>query len=101
MLEVEDTPFVVKGISMTQSDSEERCFFKICLNDETEEELDLNSFYIGKDNIPYCRVKKGGFPARFLRAPYYHLSRYIQNENDRFYISLKDKKFQIQFYDEA
>ena len=96
-IEVEDTPFVVKDVSAVQTGSPGRFFFKISLNDETEEELDLNTFHIGKDNIPYCRVKKGGFPARFLRAPYYELARYIQEENSGFYILLKDEKVQVRF----
>ncbi len=95
---VEDTPYVVVRIEHLYSDTEQRAFFKIRLNDETEEELDLASFYIGKANVPYCTVKKGRFPARFLRSPYYRLASHIQQEDgpeERFYLLLNNQKFYI------
>jgi hypothetical protein len=95
-LVVEDTPYVVAGIAFVDSDPEKGEYFRIRLNDETEEELDMESFFIGKDNVPYCRVKNGEFPARFLRAPYYCLAEHIHQETeDRFYILLNRKKFYI------
>ncbi len=95
-LVVEDTPYVVAKITFVSSDKEGREFFRIKLNDETEEKLDMNTFYIGKDNIPYCRVKKGLFPARFLRPPYYQLAQHIQQEaEDRFCFLLNNKKFYV------
>lgn len=72
-LVVEDTPFVVTRIVPAGLEG-----FIIKLNDETEEALDLNTFFIGRKNIPYCRVKDRKFPARFLRAPYYALAEHIE-----------------------
>jgi len=89
---VEDTPFVVMSLDYMQAGSRE-AFFSMRLNDETIEELDLESLYIGKDNVPYCTVKQGRFPARFLRPAYYQLCEHIQPEGeDSFYIMLNSNK---------
>jgi len=69
-------------------------FFKIFLNDETEEELNLESLSVGKDNVLYCAVKGGNFKARFLRPSYYRLTEHmLQEGEDRFYIPLNGRKF--------
>lgn len=96
-LEVEDTPYVVNGLSLVKSEEDGRSCFKIRLNDETEENLDLNSLYINPNNIPYCKVKSGKFPARFLRAAYYQLAQYIENDRDEFYLSLNGEKIPVRF----
>ncbi len=58
---VEDTPFVVVDAVKDED------VLKIQLNDETVETLDLGSFFIDKNSVPYCRVKKGQFTARGKR----------------------------------
>jgi hypothetical protein len=89
---VEDTPFVVTGVDYIQTKAPED-YFDIRLNDETIEKLDLQTLYIGKNNIPYCRVKGGTFPARFLRSAYYQLSQHVQQEGEEgFYIMLNGRK---------
>lgn len=95
-LVVEDTPYVVVGVSFVDSDPVKGEYFKIRLNDETEEDLDLSTFCIGKDNVPYCRIKKNIFPARFLRTPYYQLAEQIlQDGEDRFYFFLNNQEIYI------
>ncbi|MHA1575158.1 MAG: DUF1285 domain-containing protein [Alphaproteobacteria bacterium] len=97
-IKVEDTPFVVAGIEFVDSAPGKESFFKIRVNDETEETLDLNSLYIDRDNVPYCLVKRERYPARFLRPPYYHLAEFIQQEKEgRFFILLNKKKLFIKF----
>jgi len=90
---VEDTPFVVTDVELVEP---AESFFKIQLNDETEEVLDLETLSVGKENVLYCAVKDGKFRARFLRPSYYRLTEHMQQEgNDRFYIPLNGKKFYI------
>ena len=85
---VEDTPFVVVD-ALKDGD-----VLKIQLNDETQEVLDFGSFYIDKNNVPYCAVKDGRFSARFLRKAYYRITEYFeQDEEDRFFVTLADEKF--------
>ena len=97
-LAVEDTPYVVSDISLVTTESPPENFFKIKLNDETEQALDLATLYIGQDNVPYCTVKRGEFPARFLRAPYYRLAEHIEQEGEEdFYIFLNSKKVYVAF----
>jgi uncharacterized protein len=93
---VEDTPYVVSQINLEQG-PDGRSFFTVRLNDDTIERLSLETFYLGPDNVPYCTVKNGLFPARFLRAPYYDLARHIDQEGEeRFCIILNGKKQYIE-----
>jgi uncharacterized protein len=93
---VEDTPFVVTDVELVSALEQGESFFKVQLNDETEEKLDLETLAVGKDNVLYCAVKSEKFPARFLRPSYYRLTGYMQQEGeDRFYIPLNGKKYYI------
>ena len=87
---VESTPFVVVDVA------KDKGVIKIQLNDETVETLEMGSFYIDKNSVPYCRVKKGQFPARFLRKAYYRIAEYFeQDEDERFFVRLQNKKFYV------
>jgi hypothetical protein len=98
-LVVEDTPYVVVDVDQESFGAGKEEIFKIRLNDESEEALDLSTFYIGKNHVPYCRVKNGEFPARFLRSPYYRLAQHIRQEGEtRFYLILNQKKFYISIF---
>jgi hypothetical protein len=93
---VEDTPFVVTDVVLISVPEQGEGFFKIYLNDETEEALNLESLSAGKDNVLYCAVKGGKFRARFLRPSYYRLAEHmLQEGEDRFYIPLNGRKYYI------
>jgi len=95
---VEDTPYVVVNVERAAPGSDQEDFFTIRLNDETEEKLDLETFYISSSNIPYCRVKKQRFPARFLRSAYYSLAHHIhQGADERFYFLINKKKHIVRY----
>ena len=96
---VEDTPFVVTDVVLVSVPQQGEGFFKIFLNDETEEQLDLESLSVGKDNVLYCAVKGGKFRARFLRPGYYRLAQHILQEGEeaRFFIPLNGKNHYIKF----
>ena len=94
-LEVEDTVFLVQGAELVK-DGEEA--FAIRLNDGTEERLDLNTFRIAERNVPYCLVKEGRFPARFLRLPFYQVAQHAQHaeDADEYFILLNGRKYPLQ-----
>jgi hypothetical protein len=94
-LDVEDTVFLVKEAELVK-DSEGA--FVIWLNDGTQERLDLNTFRIGEGNVPYCLVKEGRFPARFLRLPYYQVAQHAQHDEDtgEYFILLNKRKYPLQ-----
>lgn len=95
---VEDTPFMVVDVAKASGEGPEKDRFFIRLNDETEESLDLDTLWVGKDNVLYCKVKGGKFTARFLRPSYYRLAEHIVQEgDDRFYIPLNGRKHYINF----
>jgi hypothetical protein len=87
---VESTPFVVVDVAKNED------VLKIKLNDETMETLDVGSFFISKNNVPFCRVKEGRFPARFLRKAYYRIAEcFEQDEDERIFIKLAGKKIYV------
>lgn len=88
-VEVEDTPFVVRMVDR------ENGGFRIILNDETEEHLDIDNLYLNEENIPYTKVKNNRFKARFMRPAYYELAKHAVEESDGFYLVSGEKKFRI------
>lgn len=94
-LDVEDTVFIVKEAELVK-DSDEA--FVIWLNDGSQERLDLNTFRIAEGNVPYCLVKEGRFPARFLRLPYYQVAQHAQQDEDtdEYFILLNENKYPLQ-----
>lgn len=99
-LDVEDTAFVVEAVYKTKNTDNDREQIEIILNDDSCELLDLRTLCTGKDNILYCRVKKGDFAARFSRKSYYQLAEFIEeSENGEngpiYFINLNNTKFII------
>ena len=94
-LEVEDTVFLVRGAELVKQHEE---VFLIKLNDGTEEQLDLNTFRIAEGNIPYCLVKGGRFPARFLRLPFYQVAQHAlhDEETDEYFLLLNGRRIPLQ-----
>jgi hypothetical protein len=96
-VEVEDTAFVVQAVEGVRPlpAGEEGLFIR--LSDDTEEALDPESLQTGADNILYCSVRGGLFRARFSRAGYYQLARYIDYDEPRgaFFLSLNGERYYI------
>jgi hypothetical protein len=94
-LEVEDTVFLVQGAELVKQKEEA---FWIRLNDGSEEQLDLATFRIAEGNCPYCLVKGGRFPARFLRLPFYQVAQHAlhDEETDEYFLLLNGRRFLLQ-----
>ena len=96
-LEVEDTPFVVKVVhrSVSESNGEESIY--LLLSDDTLEKLDPGTLWVGNDNVLYCAVKNHQFYARFLRAGYYQLASDIEYDaqRDLYFISMNGYRYYI------
>jgi len=94
-LEVEDTVFLVQGAELIGEGEEA---FVIRLNDGTEEQLDLSTFRIAAGNTPYCLVKGGRFPARFLRLPFYQVAQHAlhDEETDEYFLLLNGRRITLQ-----
>lgn len=79
-VECEDTPFVVSMVTRTEDG------FSARLNDESVEKLDLATLTVTGENIPYVKVKKGRFTARFLRPAYYEFMKHAGKDEKGFYL---------------
>ncbi|HKI48943.1 MAG TPA: hypothetical protein VKA69_06430 [Desulfobacteria bacterium] len=98
-VDVEDTAFVVRGVSHLTEKGHNGAEFKISLSDDTEEELMPDTLYLGKENVLYCKVKKGAFPARFNRAAYYQLAAHVEADGEAYVLPANGKKFKIESKD--
>ena len=73
---IEDTALVVTAVRGTARDG-----FDVTTNDGETSALDCSTLVTGDDNVLYCRVDRGArgsIRARFLRAPYYDLARWVE-----------------------
>jgi hypothetical protein len=79
-LEVEDTPLVVQRVDLITKGREGQEQIRLSLNDESRETLDPATLCLGSENVLYCTVKKGQFPARFLRPAYYQIAEFMAED---------------------
>lgn len=94
VVEADDAPFVVMGVTNISSSTNGESI-EIHLNDGSHAVLDPDTLWIGKGNVPYCRVRGDIFTARFSRKAYYQLARHFEEDpskRDRYYISLRGKR---------
>lgn len=89
-LDVEDTPFVVHKVRREEDGGIQD--FRLFLSDDTTEGLIPQTLFLGEENVLYCMVKQGKFPARFHRPAYYQLAEFVQEEEGRFYLPLNGEK---------
>jgi len=97
-LDVEDTPFVVLGVTFVPcGDDRGNDCFMLHLIDETEEALDPATLTVGADHVLYCKIRQGRFTARFSRPGYYQLAQHIQEDTvtGRFFIFLNGNTYFI------
>jgi hypothetical protein len=73
---VEDTPWVVRRVDGTPASG-----YRVTLNDDSVEPLDVGTLRVGDDNVLYCRVK-GSAEARLLRPAYYQLMAHAEPTAD-------------------
>ena len=97
-LDVEDTPFVVKGVNKCLSDDGGEDILCLELSDDSIERLIPSRLWIGADNVPYCAVKNDRFHARFTRIGYYQLAQFIEYDDDKqgFFIRLNHHKHYLE-----
>jgi hypothetical protein len=94
-VDVEDTAYVVKRVSYLNGDGGRQASIRVGLSDDTEETLMPDTLHMGEENVLYCRVKEGAFPARFNRPAYYQLAAYVEAEGDDYVLPINGKKFKI------
>ena len=94
-VEVADTAFVVRNVAYEEDVKGRPERLILSLSDDSKEDLMPETLYVGDENVMYCRVKGGAFPARFNRAAYYELVRRIKEKNGIFYLPLGGTDYEI------
>ena len=88
-IKVEDIPYWVTKVERTIAG------YLISLTDESIELLDLSSLWIGKKNALYCVVKGGKFPAKFMRVPYYEITKDLLQRGKKYFLVFRGKSYPI------
>lgn len=93
---VADTPFVITRVDRITNGSG-HAQIQITFKHLSETEiLDPSSLWVGPENVLYCRVRQGCFPARFSRPAYYQVAQWIEPLDDvRFALRLGDRLYPI------
>lgn len=95
LLEVEDTPYAVRRVIFEDGGETESNRIILSLSDDTQEALVPETLYVGRNDVLYCKVKKGRFPGRFQRPAYYQLTEHIEEDRGKFFLPLNGKRFVI------
>lgn len=95
-VDVEDTAFVVRRVVFEAGQGGEEDRFLLFLSDDMQEALLPETLSLGPENVMYCRVKEGRFPARFNRSAYYQLAGHVEEEDGRFFIPLNGKQYPLE-----
>jgi hypothetical protein len=96
--DVEDTPLSSpEWIARTADTSEGKILLSL-KHLSLQETLDPTGLHVGKDNVLYCRVLSGRFPARFSRPAYYQFADWIEEDPaaGAFYVEINNKRHVIQ-----
>jgi hypothetical protein len=94
--QVEDVPFFVRSLHISEDENRAPQLVEIVLSDESREELDLSSLSVGARDAVYCRVKGGEFSARFDPAAQTGLAPLLQEADDgRLVVALGTKQFPV------
>jgi len=96
-LEVEDTPWIVKGVDLVSGPGDNPSHFNIRLSDNSVEVLNLEELWMNSENVLYCKIKEGKYHARFSRPAYYEFAKYIQFDEMRhqYFVAINRKKYGI------
>jgi hypothetical protein len=99
ILETADTPFVISMVDRKgYAAGEDEEIYLYLRHLQGFETLDPSTLKVGKDNVLYCRIRKGIFPARFSRAAYYRLAQWIEEDAGAgsFYLTLNGNRYTIE-----
>jgi hypothetical protein len=88
-LEVADTFFVITRV---EKDNENVI---LTLSDGATQKLDPTSLYIGRDDVLYCQVREGSFPARFQRAAYYQIAKWVEKTDNGFALNVGGRLYNL------
>ena len=95
LLDTADTPYVVSRVDREEDPSGKESLRLGLKNLPQTEPLDPATLLVGKDNVLYCQVIEGRFPARFSRPAYYQIAEFVSEDDRGFYIELNGCRFYI------
>lgn len=96
-VEVEDAPYVVWSIRYSGKNNTPE-YIDLLLSDDRVEKLDPATLWIGRGNIPYCRILNGRFTARFSKSSYYQMAEHFSYDarEEIYCLSLNGRSYYLQ-----
>ncbi|MBC7358405.1 hypothetical protein SAMN02745206_01424 [Desulfacinum infernum DSM 9756] len=96
-IRVDDTPFVITRVDMVNDDAGTQRIRLTLKHLDEPEWLDPETVWVGRDNVLYCRVRDGAFPARFSRPAYYQIAQWIEPDEagEGFSLRVGDRTYPV------
>ena len=95
--EVEDVPYIIQDVAFHKDRTGQLHQVDLLFSGGYMEILDPSTLQVSPDNVLYCRVRKGDFPARFTRNSYFKLAPFLGEDPDQhqYYLEMKQQRFPI------
>ena len=96
-LEVEDVPYVVQNLAFHKNPEGTLQQIDMIFPGGYTESLLPETLWVSEQNVLYCKVRNGTFPARFSRKSLFQLSPYLVEDiaNHNYCLELHGKRFTI------
>lgn len=95
-IEVADAPFVISRVDRVVDDSGRESVLLGLKHLPEPETLDPSTLRVGKDNVLYCRIRSGRFPARFSRPAYYQIAEFIrEGPEGEFFVEIDGTRYPL------
>lgn len=96
LFDVEDVPYIVQDLALHKNQNGQLDQVDLIFVGGYTEILDPLTLHVAPSNVLYCQVRKGKFLARFTRKSYFHLSPFIQeDENHQYYLEIEHRRYRI------
>lgn len=95
LLDVADAPYIVSRVDLEKGENAGERIVLGLKHLARREILDPLTLRVGTNNILYCRIESGRFPARFSRPAYYQLAGLIEESAGEFLIKINGIGYSI------
>jgi hypothetical protein len=95
--EVEDVPYVVQDVAFHKDAAGLLNQVDLLFSGGFMEILDPTTLRVSAENVLYCQVRRGEFPARFTRNSYFKLTPFLGEDPQQhnYFLEMKRKRYPI------
>jgi hypothetical protein len=95
--EVEDVPYVIQSLALHKDHEGRLLKIDLIFPGGYVETLDPRTLYVSREDVLYCTVREGEFPARFSRKAYFQFIPFIQEGpiSHSYFVDLANSQYPI------